>query len=138
MGMGYGAGYADVVTENFVKKNAPKEFRLFQKALEEFEIDIEQFASAIEFNDQNYYLESLDDPDKAEKAMPKIWKKLQKAFHINTGLNLFLGFHDSNDDGDRYDDVNGAYWCVSGAWTMTPAGKKFQRSIKRAFFVTFG
>jgi hypothetical protein len=52
-----------------------------------------------------------------------------------------LGFHDKDEQGDRYDDVNGYYWWVDNVYQKTPQAKKFEKlghAIERKFFVTFG
>ena len=47
------------------------------------------------------------------------------------------------DEGDRYDDVNGAYWSVDGLYEETKKFKDFKKKFKkikieRSHFVNFG
>ena len=112
MGMGYGANYADVVEQDFVKKTCPKEYAALDKAIDNDVEDFEAFAQEIN-------QEGLQD------IAPSIRR-------------LSIGYHSTEDNGDRYDEIDGAYWSVEGVWTRTPAGKKFKTQIERKFFVTFG
>ena len=128
MGMGYGANYAEVVEDTFVKKTCPKEHTAFYQAIADKEEDFETVAQNIQ----------LDDKKEIPLKVRKAYIALTKAFNKKTGLNLGIGYHCIEDNGDRYDDVNGAYWCVGGVWTRTPAGKKYRAQITRSFFVTYG
>jgi hypothetical protein len=131
MGMGYGAGYADVVEEKFIKKICPKEYKAFLATVEGSEVcsDLEVVAREIEMGDTG---------DIVTKDVEKAYKALVTNFLNKTDLNLNIGFHDSDECGDRYDEVNGVYWSVGGVWKLTPAGKKYETQITRKFFVTFG
>jgi hypothetical protein len=74
-----------------------------------------------------------------EKELKGLLKNLQEAFKKKSGgLDLALGFHDSDDRGDRYDEVNGLYWWVDGMYQLTAAGKRFRKDVTRKFFVQFG
>jgi hypothetical protein len=130
MGMGYGANYAEVVEEKFVKETCPKELEAFHAAVVANDnVDLENVAKDLELGDDNGYL---------TPKIKKAYKALTKAFNKKTGLNLGIGYHCIEDNGDRYDDINGVYWSVGGVWTRTPAGKKFESKITRSFFVTYG
>lgn len=73
----------------------------------------------------------------------KVWEALCAEFRANTlqqggsELELGMGYH-SEDDGDRYDDVVGAFFTVDGVWGRTPAGQAFEELIERKFYVTLG
>jgi hypothetical protein len=128
MSMGYGANYADVVEDTFVKKTCPKEHAAFLKSYIEAGTDFESVAQEITFE--------------GRKAIPlkirKAYIALTKAFNKKTGLELGIGYHSIEDSGDRYDEVSGGYWCVDGVWKRTPAGNKYKLQITRSFYVTFG
>lgn len=63
---------------------------------------------------------------------------LREAFTKKTGLTLYLGFHNSSDEGDRYDEVKGAYWGVGGMYELTKAGKEMDKYVDRRMFVQYG
>ena len=128
MGMGYGSNYADVVEDRFIEKICPKEWKKFIDAIsknEEFE-NMEEFAQVISYDDVG--------EDEATLA----YNSLVTAFNNETKLDLSLGYHDCDENGDRYDDINGCFWRVDGVYQLTPAGMKYKNEIDRKFFVTFG
>ena len=134
MGMGYGANYADVIEGRSVQEICPEEFQAFEKALGVAGMHIETYATAIYFDDA--------DPNDLEQEefmhINLAYKQLQKAFYNATNLDIWLDFHNSEDNGDRYDDVKGYYWAVDGMYQLTEAGKKMQDKVGRKFYVTFG
>jgi hypothetical protein len=72
------------------------------------------------------------------KEIDKAWTSLVLRFNGKTGLSLDIGFHDKDNEGDRYDDINGPYFCVGNVWTKTRPGQKYARNISRKLFVTYG
>ncbi len=125
MGMGYSAGFADTVSEKFIAKVCPKEYKSFVLSLNAEGLSIDGCAQAIQYGD------FLEEHVEVELI------KLRQAFERKTGLALFLSYQDP-DHGDIYDDLEGAYWSVDGVYTYTKAGRKYQKEIQRKSFVTFG
>jgi len=148
MGMGYGAGYADVVEESFIKKHNPSEFKAFMAAIERAHISLDEAAKAIEYDDQDLLCESIQNVWEGKsnekeikgliKEIDKAWTSLRRTFNRKTGLSLDMGFHDKDNEGDRYDDINGYYFCVGNVWIRTRPGQKYARNISRKMFVTYG
>lgn len=128
MGMGHGANYADVVEDKFVEKICPKEWKKLMDAISKSD----EFGSMEEFAQIKRY----DDVGEDEATLA--YNQLTDAFNKKTKLDLSLGFHDADEEGDRYDDVNGYFWMVDGVYSYTPAGKKYRKEIDRKLFVTFG
>jgi len=126
MGMGYGANYADIIDNGVIAKTCPEELKALDKAIENAEYDFECFAQEAQYGD-------FPD-DMVEKA----FDILTTAFQKKTGLGLNIGFHDQHDEGDRYDQVNGAFWSVDGVYELTEAGKKYEKYINRQMYVSFG
>ena len=118
MGMGYAANYADIVNQEFVKEQCKKQFNNFIQALDKADITLSEFA-------QNY--ESYEEQENPFKSFTNLCSEFTK----KTGLGLYLGYHDQEDNGDRYDDVDGYFWCVDGVFQFTKAGKKYQKQISR-------
>ena len=134
MSMGYGSNYADVISDADIEKLCPKEWENFVRTLAEFGSYIPAFA--VDYKMGESPREDMDECDKA-------WNDLVVAFRYatatgNSYLTLELGYHDSSDEGDRYDDVDGYFFHVNGAYELSPAGKKCEKMIDRKFFVTFG
>ena len=128
MSMGYAAAYADTIEESSIEKFCKKEIEIFRACVNGCELDMEEFARNAEFNDFEDY----------DKDLLKAYENLCEAFEKKTGLSLGLAFHDADDDGDRYDDVNGIYWYVEGMYQLNPEGKKMKKHVKRQTFVQFG
>lgn len=127
MGMGYGANYADVIESNDVANVCEITWKKLEAALKSDDMSLEDFAHLLYFND-------VDEDSDTYLA----YLSLQKAFNHFTGLDLYLGFHDKEECGDRYDQINGYYWNVDGMYELTEAGKKMESVVDRKFFVTFG
>jgi hypothetical protein len=132
MGMGYGANFVDTVSEDFVKKVVgEKLFNNFLKACEA----IEPYEITMLFGQGDY--ETVKEGEEHFEVCT-LYAKILSIFEKKTGLGLFYDYHDASSDGDRYDDVDGAFWGVTGAYTLSKAGKKNKEHIERKFYVTFG
>lgn len=170
MGMGYAANSVDVVAADTLAKLCPKEWAQLNDYLRNLrhppaaewrEIDEGLWiglAEAISFGDSERFEEALSSAagetyaarHNEERGSPyelatRLWERLAAAFRRATrvgrqGLQLDIGYHDADNDGDRYDDdlVRGVYFPVDGVWQHSPAGKKFRDKIHRVGFVTFG
>lgn len=141
MGIGYGAAYADVIDEKHVRKLCPKEYHELEEIIEEGGISLEDVA-AFFVQDRELCFPAIEDDKKAVKLQDRliaVWKRLQAKFRKKSGgLELDIGFHDSNNEGDRYDDVNGPFFCVGGMYKYSKAGLRFKKKVERKFFVCFG
>lgn len=126
MGMGHFANYADTVEQLFVEEVCGLELGAFLGALKTAGVELEHFARDNEYGEGDW-------GDEVDQAYCELVENFEKA----TGLTLSVEYHSEN-DGDRYDDVTGVYWEVSGVYQRTPAGEKYAAKITRAFFVTFG
>lgn len=127
MGMGFAGAYADVVEVETIEKFCKKEYKAFMDSFSGSSTDLETFAQNASY--------SLDDED---ANVVWAYNDLCEAFNEKTGLDLGLSFHSASDEGDRYDDVDGAYWCVEGMYALTPAGEKMKKFVERKHFVQFG
>jgi len=130
MGMGYGSNFAETIEDESLKAICPKEFKNFMQALDESHEDLECFAQSINNGDEAEDLE-----------VGQAYAELCKALAKTTGLTIELGFHDADECGDKYDDINGYFWWVDGVWELSPEAKKLEKAghkIERQFFVSFG
>ena len=128
MGMGYGANFTEIVEQATVEEICPVEFANLQKAIEKSE----------DINSMEELAQGLYNGDDPTGEVEEAYEALCKAFEDATELPLGLDYHDSDDRGGCYDDVNGLFWWVNNVYEMTPAAKKLENKIKRKFFVTFG
>ena len=128
MGIGYGANYADLIEQDELNKIVDGKV---DKLIEVLDNDLEIFAMDIQYDGDDL------EEDLFFKA-EKIYHEIQEDFQNKTGLELELSYHSQEDDGDRYDNVDGAYWQVYGMYELSEAGKKMQSVVSRRFYVTFG
>lgn len=131
MGMGHAAAYADTVEESFIAEVAPMELGVLMDALEKEEHTLEDFAQDAQYDGA---LGTNDFGDEVIQAYDNLLNKFKEV----TGLQLDLSYHDRDSEGDRYDDVDGAFWTVGGVYELSEAGKKYQDKITRAHYVNFG
>lgn len=128
MGMGHAAAYADVIEAKDVKKICPVAFDNFKQALKFDDCEIEEFAMESEGgNGEDFAPEAYE-----------AFKAVVDAFYKETGLPLDIAHHQSDEYGDRYDEVNGTYFYVDGMYELTAAGKKLEGIVERKTFVQFG
>jgi hypothetical protein len=82
----------------------------------------------------------MNDEEKfAYQAVETAWDSLCAAFtEKHPGLSLSLGYHASDDDGDRYDDIDGGFIELDGAYVLHSSAEKIREGFERQFFVVFG
>ena len=129
MSMGCAAASADVVKEDAIKKFCPKEFKAFQDVIDNTSCTMEDVARAGQFD-------SIESD--CTKEIADAYGNLCEAFEKKTGLKLFINYHDSDNEGDRYDDVSGLFWSVENMYQLSPAGKKMKKYVEHKTFVQFG
>lgn len=140
MSMGHSAAFAVVIEEEYLEKLKLEELSLFYQAVEDAGATVENFAAVVRFeyydidDIEAMYYEDDPTPDEVlERTGPIIdaYEKLREAFKARTGLALFLNHHNSEDEGDIYDDVNGCFWelSFSDVYMLTPEAKKLQETI---------
>ena len=144
MSMGYSANYADVIkTETLATIVGDKALvDDFVQKYEKYEPD----------NDGMDYLDlndTLNDgkvgKDDSEELVDlyNAWVRLAGSFKKETGLELFVDYHSREDEGDRYDDVDGMFISVCGLYQPTEKYKKLKTKfgddvVERKFYVSFG
>jgi bacteriocin-like protein len=124
MGMGYGANYADTISEKDLSEIIGGDLvSKFYKAIDDADITISDW---------------INDWENCDSTVPyDAITEIEDAFNEKTGLYVSLQYH-GEDDGDRYDEINGYFWAVEGMYTLSEAGKKIADKVTRNFFVTFG
>lgn len=136
MGMGYQGCYADEIsTENILKlddeeKSLQALMYKFSKQVDK-DGDLDSFANEVQYGEmEEEYAESY-----------KLLEELQKQFEKITGLVLYISYHNSEENGSRYDEVEGAFWEVGNITQPTKealAARKKGVNLKRKFYVTYG
>jgi hypothetical protein len=69
-----------------------------------------------------------------------VWERVCNDFSAKTKLDLTLCYHDSNEEGDRYDEIDGLVYLVTKVVTFTKPGKEQvdAGNIRKVFWVTYG
>jgi hypothetical protein len=135
MGMGYGACWADTISEeNLATIGHVKErLRMLHSILEEYGVTMDELGRAYNFS------EELDGVDQhGNDRINTQYTLIQQEFERETGLRVYLSHHDSEVHGSRYDDVDGTFWWVAGMRQYTPEGEKIAEIVARSTWVEFG
>ena len=136
MGMGHSAGYADTITEDGLRKIVGNLIDEFVRVVEETDTSTHKIPYMI--ND------GVEDDDPSGQRVVNAWEAVAKAFLEYTGLEVCVVHHDSESEGDRYDEIDGLYYHVEGMYELSQKGRDLQfqldkeHAVERKFFVTFG
>jgi len=133
MGMGYGGGFAVVIDEKDVAKTTRKEFQAYQNAAKVFtdtDGDLGNFARDVDFGQPGDSVDAgIPAQVEAHKKLLAAYDALQKAFKRKTGITLYVGYHNADEEGDRYDEVDGLFWALEFS-DCYPASKEFKKLRK--------
>jgi hypothetical protein len=158
MGIDYCAGYADVIEWNAIVELMPQAAAQFletinrHKADEDPEYVLAGLARCFQFSEEQedelrsvLLCDTSDEEDEAVTEIKSAYRQLQEAFGTATlqpgklsKLRLSIGYHDSESQGCRGDEIDGVYWSVDGAYVLSPAGQQFQDKFNRKFFTSWG
>ena len=127
MSMGHSAVFSVVIEEEDLEKLKLEELSLFYQAVEDAGTTVENVAIVVRFGDYDIDDLYVDNP----RPVADAYEKLREAFKARTGLELFLNTHNSEDEGDIYDDVSGCFWelSFSDVYMLTPEAEKLQETI---------
>lgn len=134
MGMGYAGAFVIKVEHKDLWNTELESFKKFIRTLEDKEITLDEFASYIEYE----YM------DKAMNDTELAYRQFVEDFHNEFGIGIFLGYHDSLNHGDRYDEVTGHYFGLNfgDIYQKTNRAKRLEetlgKNLKISQFVTFG
>ena len=144
MGMGYGANYADVVADKTVKKIVGK--KLLDDFMKKYEaLDCTEPAELLNYTAVEAPDKKFNDDTPERVALRKAWHAVHDKFKEKTDVDLLVEFHSSEDEGDRYDEVDGLFFYISQVdlYQPTPAYQKMMERfgknvVERKFYVIFG
>lgn len=132
MSLGYMAAIATTVTEELIFKVCDAEMDSLIDYMETYGIDRHNLWECVELQDNEGDL----DPKIYDK-LEQLYHDLQNEFNACTGLFLWIEYHDADNNGSCYDDVNGAFWCVGNVFTKTKHAKKFEREYGKLQQISF-
>lgn len=141
MGMGYGANNILALNEEKLRKEFQQEFEVLEATLELVELSLKDLAQAEQYQ-SSIQDEYEDISTEQETLIYDALEQLTKAFKDTYGFTLYLGHHDNEAEGSRYDDVDGVFFSLSHGeiYTIKPEAKVLNEKIgfEDKFFVTFG
>ena len=120
-----------MVDPSFVRKHARYAWDRFIRLVNK-QFSLQEFAQQYAQNEDFTELEI------ANPQLLRAYQKLQADFKKSTKLSLSLDYHDADNEGDRYDEVDGCFWSVGGVWKQTTAGKKYKNDIEHKLWVVYG
>jgi hypothetical protein len=165
MAMGHAAARITEISRDNLYKLCRTTLRAFEQELAAQHLTLNDFGRAIQLSDwaaimpprplqrrrrvnkSNDYDEQVAAPvDEATWSATSLgvaWAALREKFAAVTAvgasrLALDVFTHDSEADGDRYDEIDGTVYEVSGVYTRTPAAKKISDMLEDRAFVQFG
>jgi hypothetical protein len=136
MGMGTFACHATTVSEEFIS-SLPTAGPILHRLLNLIEVNDIDDAVLSETRD-DLHEDLAGENEELSKEIIALYNAIREAFHDDTGLYLCADYHDRENEGDRYDEVDGLYWEVSGVYEMTPAAKKIADHIQHVNFTKWG
>ena len=130
MSMGHSACTAWTISDEDCAKVCKKAWNNMVLALGDKNMSLDELAQHIDMDDY--------DIDVVPVYIMDAVHGFRKAFEKKTGLSISLGYHNSDDEGDRYDDIDGHFWDLGGVTYMTAKAKRLGEKIKFSTWVTFG
>lgn len=142
MSMGYCANFAEVIEEKALAAIVGNDANGVSLVKQLHTLIDDTFSCEADAVDCITY--ECDDYDEAEtQKFIDLLNEIQEKFKQETGLRLELCYHDADNDGDCYDEVEGLYWEVFGCYVKSPELAALEQKygdwiIGRKFFVIYG
>lgn len=136
MSSGHAANRITVISQDNLSTLCPQTFYKFFETI-----------ALLNLDEQDTFLFLNDEVELSEEdgasILGRVWEELQADFAEKTKmpngkhLDLYCGYHDP-DNGDIYDDIEGAFFSVDGVYERSQAGEVFQGILTDVSFVTYG
>lgn len=151
MSMGYSACFSEHIENDDLKKILGKtdgrKVNQLIKAIDKVSDD-ECHDNVVRWLDEDD-TGNLSDRDAATTKpfirIHKLWTDIKDKVKAETGLRLYINYHDSSNNGSCYDDVDGVFFDFAHGELYKPSEKfrklrkKFGKDVvERQFFVEFG
>ena len=136
MGMGYAANQTFRLKDELIERIAAGEMTRLKLLLNAANLSMWNLADYMEEN-----MAFEEDDNKTLEVAVKIYREVIDKVLAETGVHVCLSVHNSASNGDRYDDVNGAFWeCThhDELFTPTPAAQKLGSDLLPTLFVSYG
>lgn len=141
MSMGYAAANVYVVAEEKLKQQFPEELNRLYDAIAKAGGTLEEFAATVQH--EGPLDETIEDvTPKQEDEIYAAYDAFQKAFKDAFDMLIEIGYHNNEDEGSDYDDVDGAFFALdhSELYQLTPNANRLNESLgfEQQSFVVFG
>ena len=139
MSSGYAANCAWTMSWENIKEIVPKEAKELEELISPHNISIDDICRAYTYEMFEDLCEEYEgDCDDFTDAIKIIVRSLTKEFKKITHLDITLSYHDRENEGDIYDDIEGGYFVIDGVEELTLSGEKYQEILQKSFWVGFG
>lgn len=143
MTMGYGAAFALTLDMDELKTKNIAGFCDFLTEIDRLAVPLEtiQYVDKQEREDADGDADSLT-TDKNERDAVKAFRTFQKRFQTETGMPIYIDYHDSENDGSSPDEIDGIFFSLpfESVYRTTPEADALRKriDIKLSQFVIFG
>ena len=130
MGMGYDGYFAVVIEEADVERLSLTSYRLLKIIMNKLEDELSEY--------DFFYILGMGDltgHDYISEArlnnLVKSWENFQDEFKAKTGIDITLNYHDSEQYGDRYDEVEGLFFELDfrQVYQLSTEAKELMKSV---------
>jgi len=129
---------ADTIEESFIEQQCPENLYELKEALKEAKLNFNQFCELLFFGTSTIpFGKTIEESNKDEENIKKIYEKLVKHFKQMTGLELSACYTEE-ECACRGSEVIGGFWKVEGVYELTEAGRKWKSKITRKSWVEYG
>jgi len=135
MSNGYNASVVDITTDEKIIEVCKDEYESFIEALKKADLDIDDYSKTIAYGEELDY--ESEDGEKY-KQLNDVYEILCDKFLEEIGMGIELNNHDSDNQGDCYDEVDGYFWEIFGVYVLSKSAKKHKDIYESASFVSFG
>ena len=128
--MGYGGYFAVVVEEADIERLSLTSYRLFKITMNKLEDELSEY--------DFFYILGMGDvtghyhiSDTKINNLVKSWDNFQDEFKAKTGIDIMLNYHNSEEDGDRYDEVEGLFFELDfrQVYQLSTEAKELMKSV---------
>lgn len=147
MSMGTSACFAEVISEDNIKKILGKKSRKLTSFINLFnKLEEDEGASSLIEYLEDGNLNAISDPDDKDiKRLNTLWTEIRDTVMLNTSMELVVSYHDKDSEGDGYDEVEGLYFEFphGDLYQPTPEYTRLKERfgdevVKRCFYTVWG
>lgn len=142
MSMDFSASFALVIEQEKIEKMNLVTFRKLLRGLKLHNVSLSNFAHSYSVEDVIYNEEGEELSKDSMDEIYELFEDFKEEFKNSTGVGIDLGYHNQEEQGSCYDDIDGVFFALnfSDVYEMTPEAKHLQKKtgFEMKYFVTFG